>query len=93
MDTNLKTKWVEALRSGEYKQGRFLLYNEIENAYCCLGVLCKVHEPKFTPGVEIAYTAINGLGVNESLQNDFMIMNDTLVKSFSEIATYIERNL
>lgn len=33
-------KWVNALRSGEYKQTTGVLQNE--NGYCCLGVLCDV---------------------------------------------------
>ena len=37
-------KWVEALRSGEYKQTRMVLCegDEMEGttAYCCLGVAC-----------------------------------------------------
>ena len=36
----VKNKWVEALRSGKYKQGRGQLNSE--NRYCCLGVLCEV---------------------------------------------------
>jgi hypothetical protein len=35
------TKWVEALRSGEYKQGTGFLC--CEGRYCCLGVLCKIN--------------------------------------------------
>ena len=38
MDANLKAKWVEALRSGKYKQGRNYLNSK--GAFCCLGVLC-----------------------------------------------------
>lgn len=33
-------KWVNALRSGEYKQTTGLLHNDY--GYCCLGVLCDV---------------------------------------------------
>ena len=33
-------KWVEALRSGEYKQGRELL--RVGDHFCCLGVACDV---------------------------------------------------
>lgn len=33
-------KWVEALRSGEYKQGRGRFQSN--EGYCCLGVACKV---------------------------------------------------
>ena len=45
-------KWVEALRSGEYKQAPFgnraKLGNE-EDGYCCLGVGCVVLELKHSP--------------------------------------------
>lgn len=40
MDPNLKTKWVAALRSGEYEQGRSYLNRD--GKYCCLGVLCEL---------------------------------------------------
>ena len=39
MNKDIKKKWVDALRSGEYKQGQGRLKNE-KNEYCCLGVLC-----------------------------------------------------
>jgi hypothetical protein len=35
-------KWVDALRSGNYKQGRFFLRDG--DTYCCLGVLCDIAE-------------------------------------------------
>lgn len=41
MQAELKTKWVEALRSGRYKQGRLQLRTD-DDCYCCLGVLCEV---------------------------------------------------
>ncbi len=37
----LRKKWIEALRSGKYKQGRNALRPD-EDCYCCLGVLCDV---------------------------------------------------
>lgn len=42
MDATIKAKWLEALRSGKYLQGKGNLYNKIDNTYCCLGVLCDV---------------------------------------------------
>ena len=33
-----KAKWIKALRSGKYKQGRAYLYSATANTYCCLGV-------------------------------------------------------
>lgn len=48
MDQELKTKWIAALRSGDYKQGVSKLCSS-SNQYCCLGVLCEVAEiPKFS---------------------------------------------
>jgi hypothetical protein len=41
MKTKIKQKWVKALRSGEYSQGKFKLYDGIN--YCCLGVLCQLY--------------------------------------------------
>lgn len=43
MDADLKDRWVKALRSGQYKQGRNVLYRESLGEYCCLGVLCAVN--------------------------------------------------
>lgn len=44
--SDIKTAWLEALRSGEYKQGYGYLYDERENSFCCLGVLCRVKHPE-----------------------------------------------
>lgn len=39
LPTDIKTQWLEALRSGKYKQGtRFL--RSPGDEFCCLGVLC-----------------------------------------------------
>ena len=51
MDAELKRKWVEALRSGEYKQGDSKLHDPKSDAFCCLGVLCKVAGADFGPYV------------------------------------------
>jgi hypothetical protein len=39
MPQELKDKWVAALRSGEYKQGKHCLHGILNNTFCCLGVL------------------------------------------------------
>lgn len=41
MDSKLKKKWVEALRSGKYRQTQYTLRDEC-NGFCCLGVLADV---------------------------------------------------
>jgi hypothetical protein len=40
--------WVEALRSGEYQQGRHFL-NDGDGHYCCLGVLCELYRKHVDP--------------------------------------------
>jgi len=45
MKTELKEKWIKALRSGRYKQGMGTMRSKIGNykfEYCCLGVLCNI---------------------------------------------------
>ena len=41
MNTEIKQKWVSALRSGKYEQGSEKLYSG--RGYCCLGVLCDLY--------------------------------------------------
>lgn len=44
MNSEVKKKWIEALRSRKYKQGHQMLkqVNNGEEKYCCLGVLCDI---------------------------------------------------
>lgn len=46
MNQEWKAKWIEALRSGKYKQGKYCLAqvdnNDQKQSYCCLGVLCEI---------------------------------------------------
>lgn len=46
MKKAIKKRWLEALRSGEYKQGRNYLKATDKNGvdrFCCLGVLCDLY--------------------------------------------------
>lgn len=108
MKTALKAKWVEALRSGEFKQGRGALREENDKTgkteYCCLGVLCAI-----SPAVSKRQSGGNGYLTDESLayagfdndiQHTLASLNDDgdldgTGKSwgFKRIATYIEKNL
>lgn len=40
---NIKKLWINALRSNTYEQGHSVLHNQIDNTFCCLGVLCDIH--------------------------------------------------
>ncbi len=40
MNKKIKAKWIEALRSGKYKQTKEVLHDG--DGFCCLGVLCEV---------------------------------------------------
>lgn len=55
MNPEMKAKWVEALRSGKYKQGYGRLKRkatepralfEAPETFCCLGVLCDIQPPE-----------------------------------------------
>ena len=108
MDKELKTKWVEALRSGEYEQGRMSLRrlkNDGGYSYCCLGVLADITdnnawEDKDRWNNEGGYFSnymLDEFGITEKFQDAVMVMNDgnskNKPKSFTEIANYIEEIL
>jgi len=41
MDSEIKQRWITALRSGEYAQGTGTLKSD--QGFCCLGVLCDLY--------------------------------------------------
>ena len=96
MDAKLKSKWIEALRSGKYKQAKERLYKG-RNQYCCLGVLGRCMGKS-------AAAMRSYLELNEIIDDDHMPfgfeaegilvrMNDTEGKTFPEIADWIEANI
>ena len=48
MDAQLKQKWIQALKSGEYQQGQQVLCSD-DDRFCCLGVLAKVAGADYEP--------------------------------------------
>lgn len=46
LDPNLKKRWVNALRSGKYRQGKGKL-RSFDDKFCCLGVLCDIEGAKW----------------------------------------------
>lgn len=62
MKPEIKKLWVDALRSGEYKQGRCFLRSK-DNRWCCLGVLSEL------------YRIVTGNGKWLDYQTDVYILN------------------
>lgn len=109
MDATLKAKWVEALRSGEYKQAHATLKDD-HGGYCCLGVLCEIAGLKINAegtGVLVKgeiwknnYDPIFKLVGGSQKSGDCSMRNDGTMEdhnarkwTFAEIADYIEANL
>lgn len=51
--------WVQALRSGKYKQGQGAL--RTGDAYCCLGVLCDLYNSDNWKNVNRGYFVYEGM--------------------------------
>ena len=105
MDPVVKARWVAALRSGAYKQGRTQLRTK-HNTFCCLGVLCNLHaqaHPEFAANETDPTTyekalvmpptrVINWARMPSGAASRLATMNDNGL-SFESIADHIERNL
>ncbi len=87
MDREIKQQWVEALRSGEYQQGKSALRQG--NAYCCLGVLCEVMQldrrgPLFGGGPDVYVYIYGGVshstGLVPELREKVRILQDQMVE-------------
>lgn len=63
MNSEIKVKWIEALRSGKYKQGKDALRSR--NTYCCLGVLCEVVRSQGHGGEWVLGDNTDGFDFNE----------------------------
>lgn len=96
MNPEIKAKWLEALRSGKYRQCRGILKADT-GAYCCLGVLREIVEP----GSASSYADHNKLLTEEFLssvgltigdESRFSEMNDKGA-TFLEIADIIEKEV
>src|SRR6201999_3937912 len=100
MDPEKKRIWIEALRSGKYKQGQTWLKNtREENRLCCLGVYADaVEHVEWVDGHYHSRFEYNGLTFDTNVshemisaeqQSHLIKMNDVFLNSFSEIADWI----
>ncbi len=100
-----RQKWLNALRSNRFKQGRGSLRQQGEKGplHCCLGVLCEITGKGNAPYLVGGYGYpgnmwTNGApimayaGLNETEQAVLADKNDNGV-SFNEIADWIEENI
>jgi hypothetical protein len=94
MDAQLKAKWVEALRSGEYEQCRDELTDGF--GFCCIGVGYQVLGEDCEEILEESdptEMAAGALGLSGDVERKLVRMNDDEKRSFAKIADYIEQNL
>jgi len=49
MKAEVKERWLQDLRSGEFKQGKGVLRTKSDE-FCCLGVLCNIIDPNAWEG-------------------------------------------
>lgn len=91
------TKWVEALRSGKYKQCRNKLADG-EGGFCCLGVIGAVMGEVTNPApVECEIETQSYSPYSDQFEelfkeecDFFWVLNDSDEKTFTEIADIIE---
>jgi hypothetical protein len=92
MNVDNVRKWLAALRSGEYAQGKSAMFRN--GSYCCLGVACEVAGIPMNSYMEVAKWI--GVMSDETCYAgayEFVRMNDELGNTFSEIADHVERKL
>lgn len=66
MNPEVKAKWLEALRSDKYEQGKEFLRTK-DNKFCCLGVLIDIVDPSLWKETKIFN---NGEAYNASDKED-----------------------
>lgn len=77
-------KWVAALRSGKYEQGRTLLC--ANGKYCCLGVACEV---AIANGVELKREEKSGV---VSFEDNFSALLPTRVMEWLKLSQQLGEN-
>lgn len=102
----LKQIWVDALRSGDYKQTKGTLHNLDDGGFCCIGVACVVWgiaTPEKIGVIPYVYGVDEGISeyyslwrsVHTSLKTVQPILTGMNDKgyAFTEIAKFIEEKL
>ncbi len=106
MNKTVKTRWIKALRSGNYLQGKTVFKSPDGKQFSALGVLCDIHNPNqwtlggllpkypiwFWDGRSETFDdyLLKKLRLSAQLQDRIIQLNDVDGKSFEEIATFLE---
>lgn len=109
MNAKIKTGWLAALRSGEYKQAKGLLRRGIKHeSFCCLGLLAVINGTKWTRRANRWVASTNQRNAGQGQHSGMYYSNNTGLTvrdasilaemndngiKFPEIADYIENNL
>jgi hypothetical protein len=104
MNPEIKQKWIDALRGGEYQQDKYSL--KTSKGFCCLGVLTDLYLKEKNQDWEITENGYYTFSeIKDALSNEvanwcdfpylnkeaiLIEMNDDFGKTFQEIADYIE---
>lgn len=107
MDKELKAKWIDALRSGQFLQARGVLEDD-DGSKCCLGVLCAIQDanwkdanfPDWENDVdELMTTAVPehlAGGLKDAAAGALALLNDGADNqepyTFAQIADYLEQH-
>jgi hypothetical protein len=88
VNTKFIRKWIDALRSGTFNQGRGKLRSN-RNRYCCLGVACELLPKKFNiKWVKEKGALLYGLDINKSETDYYRLPEEILdyigIDNFSE---------
>lgn len=90
MDKKIARKWTEALRSGEYRQGKGTLKTK-NGRYCCLGVLCDIQNiPTNGKDSLSGLDMLDIVGMSADIESELICMNDDNNCNFNEIADVID---
>lgn len=92
MKKSVAMKWVEALRSGKYKQGKATRLKDNKGGFCCLGVLCEISgQGSFRKNIDDEFyfgTAENTGGLSSKVKKWAGINSDLGVSKDGEIKLY-----
>ena len=93
MNPEIKAKWIEALRSGKYRQCRDQ-FTYGRAGFCCLGVLHHVvQNGEMEKDVGHTYNVAGLSYLNDPCdRNEFIRMNDDERLTFDQIADRIEKD-